>query len=82
MRAHPSPLVKLIIAPKRMSVLQKQLPLEFMDGLSYTTIIEFAEPPACLSRRSRAKTDRRGSQLRFCRATLRQAALDYWAAKP
>ena len=25
---------------------QRRLPLEFMDGLSYTTIIEFAEPPA------------------------------------
>ena len=24
----------------------RRLPLEFMDGLSYTTIIEFAEPPA------------------------------------
>jgi len=25
---------------------QRRLPLEFMDGLSYTTIIEFAEPVA------------------------------------
>jgi hypothetical protein len=25
---------------------QRRLPLEFMDGLSYTTIIEIAEPPA------------------------------------
>jgi hypothetical protein len=25
---------------------QRRLPLEFMDGLSYTTIIEFAEPLA------------------------------------
>ena len=25
---------------------QRRLPLEFMDGLGYTTIIEFAEPPA------------------------------------
>ena len=35
-----------------------------MDGLSYTTIIELAEPLARLSRRSsEAKTDRRGSAL-------------------
>ena len=26
---------------------QRRLPLEFMDGLSYTTFIEFAEPFAC-----------------------------------
>ena len=25
---------------------QRRLPLEFMDGLGYTTIIEFAESPA------------------------------------
>ena len=58
---------------KRMNDLQKALPLppslrygatsKFMNGLSYTTIIEFAEPLARLSRRSRAKTDRRGSAL-------------------
>ena len=29
-----------------MIVLQQRLPLEFMDGLSYTTIIELAEPLA------------------------------------
>ena len=33
---------------------------EFMNGFGYTTMIELAEPLACLSRRSRAKTDRRG----------------------
>jgi hypothetical protein len=49
---------------------------EFMDGLNYTTVIELAEPLARLSRRSGAKTDRRGSQLRSCRAALMQAALD------
>jgi hypothetical protein len=39
-------------------------PLEFMDGLSYRMIIEFAEPLARLSRRSfGAKRDRRGSPL-------------------
>ena len=31
---------------KRMKNLQQRLPLEFMDGLSYTTIIELAEPLA------------------------------------
>ena len=36
---------------------------EFMNGLSYTTIVEFPEPVARLSRRSQAKTDRRGSAL-------------------
>jgi len=36
---------------------------EFMDDLSYTTIIGFAEPLALLSRRSRAEADRRGSAL-------------------
>jgi len=41
----------------------RRLPLEFMDGLSYTTSIELAEPLARLSRRSQAKTDRRGSAL-------------------
>jgi len=40
---------------------QRRLPLEFIDGLSYTTIIEPAEPLVRLSRRSfGAKTDRRG----------------------
>ena len=43
---HPSPLVQLTTARKRMNDLQKALPLEFMDGLSYTAIIEFAEPLA------------------------------------
>ncbi len=38
------------------------LPLEFMDGLNYTTVIELAEPLARMSRRSfGAKTDRRAS---------------------
>src|SRR5208282_2087672 len=34
--------------PKRLTPRwsQRRLPLEFMDGLSYTTVIEFAEPPA------------------------------------
>src|SRR5579859_1498386 len=36
---------------------------KFMDGLSYTTVIEFAEPLTRLFHRSRAKTDRRGSAL-------------------
>jgi hypothetical protein len=31
---------------KRMNDLQKALPLEIMDGLSYTTVIELAEPLA------------------------------------
>ena len=35
--------------------------LEFMDDLSYTTIIELAQPFVGLSCRSQAKTDRRGS---------------------
>ena len=34
---------------------QRRLPLEFMDGLSYTTIIEFAEP---LARRRGSALDR------------------------
>ena len=34
---------------------------EFMEGLSYTTVIEPAEPLARLSRRSRAKADQHGS---------------------
>lgn len=34
--------------------------VEFMNGLGYTTIIEFAEPLAGPSPRSRAKTDRCG----------------------
>lgn len=39
-----------------------RLPLEFMDGLSYTRTIELGEPLARLSRRSfGAKGDRRGS---------------------
>ena len=40
---------------------QRRLPLEFMDGLSYTTIIEFAEP----------LTGRRGSALDRYAALLR-----------
>ena len=28
------------------TALERRLPLEFMDGLSYTTVIEFAEPLA------------------------------------
>lgn len=43
---------------------------EFMDDLVYTTINEPAEPLA----------RRRDSQLRACRAALRQAALDRQAA--
>lgn len=34
-------------------------PVEFLDGLSYSTAIAFAVMPACLSRRKQAKTDRR-----------------------
>jgi len=34
---------------------QRRLPLEFMDGLGYTTIIEFAEP---LARRRGSALDR------------------------
>ncbi len=34
---------------------QRRLPLEFMDGLSYTTVIEFAEP---LARRRGSALDR------------------------
>lgn len=38
-------------------------PLELMDGLCYSTIIEPVEPLARPSRRSRAKTHRRGHLL-------------------
>jgi hypothetical protein len=34
---------------------QRRLPLEFMDGLSYTTVSEFAEP---LARRRGSALDR------------------------
>jgi len=37
-------LVGLIIAQSAWMVYSNRLPLEFMDGSSYTTIIEFAEP--------------------------------------
>jgi len=44
-------------SPKRITPRwsQRRLPLEFMDGLSYTTIIEFAEP---LARRRGSALDR------------------------
>ena len=37
---------------------QRPLPLEFMNGLSYKTIIDLAESLAGLFCRSQAKTDR------------------------
>ena len=40
---------------KRMNDLQQRLPLEFMDDLSYKTVIEFAEP---LARRRGSALDR------------------------
>ena len=40
---------------KRMIDLQQRLPLEFMNGLNYTTIIELAEP---LARRRGSALDR------------------------